>query len=348
MKRDKKYRTHFSFAACLSLFALVTFVASCSVVLFTAIFEKFGSSPVTAVLILANIIFLSFICALVDFFRRKLTVEKRVKNILSATREITGGNFDASIKLTHSWGKLDEYDAVAEDINKMAAELKKTEVLKTDFISNVSHEIKTPLSVIQSYAYTLANTGIGEEEKRECAEKIISSVDKIVKLTADVLKLNKLENQVIKPVKMKVNFTGEVEECVMAFDGKICDKNIDVECDLDEVSIYSDSGYIDIIVNNLVSNAVKFTDDGGKIKVVLKKEGENVLFSVSDTGRGMDEETGKRIFEKFYQGDTSHSGEGNGLGLALVKKIIDITGGEISVESALGEGSTFTVKFKEE
>lgn len=320
MNRDKKYRTHFSFSGCLFLFILVTFVSSCSVVLFAAISAKFGNSYVTAILILANIVFLSFICALIDFLRRKFTVEKRVKNILSVTREITCGNFDARIKPSHPWGKYDEYDAIAEDINKMASELKKTELLKSDFIANVSHEIKTPLSVIQSYAYTLADTGVSEEEKSGCAENIISAVDKLVKLTSDVLKLNKLENQVIKPVRTKVNFTEEAEECILAFDAKICEKNLDLDCDLDEVYIYSDSGYIDIIVNNLISNAVKFTDEGGKINVSLKKEGKTVVFSVSDTGAGMDEETGGRIFEKFYQGDTSHSGEGNGLGLALVKR----------------------------
>ncbi len=134
-------------------------------------------------------------------------------------------------------------------------------------------------------------------------------------------------------------------ECLLGFESEWEKKNLDIEFNIEEdVYIKTDPEMLMLVWNNLLSNALKFTPDGGKVSVNLKKNGNNVIVSVSDTGCGMEENTIKHIFDKFYQGDTSHSEKGNGLGLALVKRVIDILDGKISVESELGTGSTFTVK----
>ena len=137
-----------------------------------------------------------------------------------------------------------------------------------------------------------------------------------------------------------------LSDAVLSFESIIENKELNLECDLDDVVIYSSGSYLEIVWNNLISNAIKFTDKGGSIFISLKEHLDSVEVKITDTGCGISRETGKHIFEKFYQGDTSHSGEGNGLGLPLVKKVIDILGGEISVKSEIGKGSTFTIILK--
>ena len=162
----------------------------------------------------------------------------------------------------------------------------------------------------------------------------------------NILKLNKLENQGIKELR-NVKLADLLSECIIAYEEPIAEKNIELSVDIDEFSMKSSERHLEIVFNNLISNAIKFTENGGKISVSLKKVENGAALKVSDTGCGISKEEGKRIFEKFYQADTSHSGEGNGLGLALVKKVVENLGGEIYVESELMKGSTFTVVFKD-
>ena len=229
----------------------------------------------------------------------------------------------------------------------MAAELQKNEVLKTDFISNVSHEIKTPLAVIQNYATLLQDGTLDSETRSNYAKTLISASNRITDLITNILKLNKLENQEIQEKHEAFNLTSALGESVLSFESWIEKKNIELNCEFDDVVIFSSKSLLEIVWNNLISNAIKFTPEGGKIDVFLKRIDKNVQVKVVDTGCGMTSETGAKIFEKFYQGDTSHSTQGNGLGLALVKKVIDILGGEISVQSELGKGSTFTILLKD-
>jgi signal transduction histidine kinase len=234
-----------------------------------------------------------------------------------------------------------------ENLNKMAVELQKNEVLKTDFISNVSHEIKTPLAVIQNYSTLLQDETLDSETRKNYSKTLISASKRITDLITNILKLNKLENQEIQEKHEAFNLTEALAESVLEFETIIEKKNLELNCELDEMIIFSSKSLLDIVWNNLLSNAVKFTPDGGKIDVCLKRKGNDAEISVTDTGLGMTSETGAKIFEKFYQGDTSHASAGNGLGLALVKKAIDILGGEISVQSELGKGSTFTIILKD-
>lgn len=324
--------------------ALVAVTVTAAIMIYVAVQARFeGDKTAIALIMLAVCLCLSLICVTIDFLRRKFTVDRAVEEILDATEAITAGNFNIRLIPSHSYGKYDDFDLIKENLNQMAEELSKTEVLKTDFVSNVSHEIKTPLAIISNYASALKKGNLTDEQRREYVETISKASARLGSLVANVLKLNKLENQKIVPPMQVVRLDGMLAETIFDFDDLIAQKGIELECDFDEISINSSPTHLEVIWNNLLSNAIKFTPSGGKISVYVKKDGDSASVQVADTGIGMSEETGKHIFDKFYQGDRSHSAEGNGLGLALVKKTIDVLGGKIHVESELGKGTTFTV-----
>jgi signal transduction histidine kinase len=234
-----------------------------------------------------------------------------------------------------------------EDFNKMAEELGSTETLKTDFITNVSHEIKTPLSVIQSYAVAIQDDDLSAGERHEYGQTIVEASKKMTELVTNILKLNKLENQEILPAPEPYALDEQLRQCVLSYEELWDKKNITlVGDDINEVTVAQDKSLLELVWNNLISNAIKFTDEGGTIILTLKEENGDAVVSVKDTGCGMSEDIEAHIFDRFYQGDASHSAEGNGLGLALVKKVIALIGGEISVMSLPEKGTVFTVKLR--
>ena len=344
MKRNKKISS--SVFGAVWFFLTVAAVVTVAVLVYGMIPEN-SSALVRSMVMLAVILFLSLVCTGIDFVRRKITVNKPVQDILAATDKIAAGDFSVRLRISHDYRRYGQFDYIKENLNKMAAELAKTEVLHTDFISNVSHELKTPLAVIQNYAAALQNESLGAKTRQKYAETLVSASKRLTALVTNILKLNKLENQELTPEYEKVRLGDMLAETIVQFDELIESKNLELECDLDEVELISCPNYLEIVWNNLLSNAIKFTDAGGKISVSVKRAEGGAVVKVSDTGCGISPETGAHIFEKFYQGDTSHSKEGNGLGLALVKKVIDVIGGEITVESEEGKGSTFTVRLYE-
>lgn len=344
MKRNKKISS--SVFGAVWFFLTVAAVVTVAVLVYGMIPEN-SSALVRSMVMLAVILFLSLVCTGIDFVRRKITVNKPVQDILAATDKIAAGDFSVRLRISHDYRRYSQFDYIKENLNKMAAELAKTEVLHTDFISNVSHELKTPLAVIQNYAAALQNESIGAKTRQKYADTLVSASKRLTALVTNILKLNKLENQELTPEYEKVRLGDMLAETIVQFDELIESKNLELECDLDEVELVSCPNYLEIVWNNLLSNAIKFTDAGGKISVSVKRAEGGAVVKVSDTGCGISPETGAHIFEKFYQGDTSHSKEGNGLGLALVKKVIDVIGGEITVESEEGKGSTFTVRLYE-
>jgi signal transduction histidine kinase len=198
-----------------------------------------------------------------------------------------------------------------------------------------------------NYATMLRQPGISEEEREEYARAISQSSRRLAALITNILKLNKLENQQIFPQHAEYDLGEQLCQCLLGFEDAWERKNLGIETEIeDDVRIRSDGELLSLVWNNLISNAVKFTPEGGTIGISLKTQGDLVVVSVSDTGCGIRPEVGQHIFEKFYQGDTSHSTQGNGLGLALVKRVVDILQGEISVQSVYGQGSTFTVKIR--
>ena len=316
------------------------------VLVYNSIKEK--SDLIVAAIILGVILVSAAICTVIDYLRRKIMIERPMNEILDATDMMTRGNFKIDLVPKHSYEYFDEYDILKENLNKMANELSKSEVLKNDFIANVSHEIKTPLAVIQNYAKALKNPSLDNEVKNKYLDNLTEACQKLNGLITNILKLNKLENQKLLPEIKEFNLSDLLANQVLQFESLIEKKEIDLVCEIEEdLFIKSEESYLEIIFNNLMSNAIKFSNPKGMIYVGLKKEKQNYHITFKDTGCGMDKETGKHIFDKFYQGDTSRSKEGNGLGLALVKRVIDIIGGSISVESEIGVGTKFTIMIKE-
>ncbi|MGL5436421.1 MAG: HAMP domain-containing sensor histidine kinase [Lachnospiraceae bacterium] len=268
-----------------------------------------------------------------------------MKELAEAANAVAHGNFSVYLPVKHTAERLDYLDVMIMDFNKMVEELGSIETLKTDFFSNVSHEIKTPLAVILNYAQSLQNPGLPEELKQEYIKTIIQSSRKLSGLISNILKLSKLEKQNIQPVAEAYDVCEQLCECVLQFEALWEERQIELEADLeDRVSIEADASLLELVWNNLLSNAVKFTEPGGTVSVKQTSTSDEVIVSVSDTGCGMTKETMNHIFDKFYQGDTSHSVEGNGLGLALAFRVIELTGGTLSVESELGKGTRFTVR----
>ena len=338
----------------LVFFLLVAFVVSCCMMLFvTTLAETMGlvftqeNITAAAKLTFGNVVLITVLFATIDYIRRKATVDRPVRTITEATEKIMQGDFSVRIKTLKGLPEDEGFNQIITAINKMAEELAGTETLRTDFIANVSHELKTPLAVMGNYATMLQRPGITEDEKNEYAKAISDAARRLAQLITNILKLNRLENQQIFPQTEEYDLGEQLCECLLQFEDAWEQKSLNIETEIEEdVRIRSDGELLSLVWNNLFSNAVKFTPEGGTIGVLLKIEDETIIVSVSDTGCGMNPETGRHIFEKFYQGDTSHATQGNGLGLALVKRVVDILNGEIAVQSVVGEGSTFTVKFK--
>lgn len=279
--------------------------------------------------------------------RMKKVYDAPLQAISEATKQVSHGDLTVRIDPIHEEGKGDYLDLMIHDLNIMFAELGSIETLKTDFISNVSHEIKTPISVIQNYSSLLKADGLPDDQRREYAELVSDAAMRLSALITNILRLNRLENQQILPAFEEYDLSGQLTECLLGFESVWEEKNIEISPDIDDsIMVSSDRELMTVVWNNLLSNAFKFTEPGGTVSVALYSEDGVVVVTVSDTGCGMDRETVDHIFDRFYQGDTSHATQGNGLGLALVKRIIDIIDGEISVKSSPGEGSIFTVKLR--
>lgn len=333
-------------------FLLVAFVITCCTMLFVSVLRDTMGIILTdanigaaAKITFWNVALLSLIFTIVDAVRRKQTVERPVKRIIDAAEKIIQGDFSVRVKPQRTVGADETFNRVIECFNKMAEELGSVETLRTDFIANVSHEMKTPLSVLQNYGTLLQTPGLSEEQRMEYAKGVTDGARRMADMMTNILKLNRLENQQIYPQVTELDLGEQLCECLLQYENVWEKAGIGIETDLAEnVKVHADAELLSHVWNNLFSNAFKFTPAGGTVSVSLSVTPHHAVVKVSDTGCGMTREVGAHIFEKFYQGDPSHSVQGNGLGLALVKRVVDIMQGEISVESEVGKGSTFTVK----
>ena len=353
----KAVRNHPFFRALqyyITFFLLVSFIVTCCMALFVSTLANTMGITFTedniadaAKLTFGNVLLISMISATIDYIRRKMMVERPVKQIMAALDQVMQGDFSVRIAPVKEFAGETGFNEIIQAINKMTAELQGTETLRTDFIANVSHELKTPLAVMGNYATMLQQPGISEENRVEYAKAISHSSRRLAGLITNILKLNKLENQQIFPKHEEYDLSGQLCENLLQFEDAWERKNLNIETQIeDSICIRSDPELLSLVWNNLISNAVKFTPDGGTIGVSLEADKIHAVISIRDTGCGISPETGKHIFEKFYQGDTSHATQGNGLGLALVKRVVDILSGEISVRSIPGQGSTFSVKIR--
>lgn len=225
---------------------------------------------------------------------------------------------------------------------------KKLADFEADFISNVSHEMKTPLAVISNYTTLLQTSNLEYEERDKYLSIIQTQISKLSSMMTNILKLNKLEQRTYDLELKEISISEFVCQCILSFEHIWQEKNITIETDLQEPLLFvTDQQLLELVLNNLLSNAFKFTDHGGLVSVTCYRQDHELVIQVRDTGCGISDQTGRHIFERFYQGDTSHKTEGNGLGLALVRQIIDVLTGEISVSSQLGKGTTFCIHLKE-
>jgi len=335
-------------------FLMTCFIITCSIILYSHTITRvtgfsFTREQITlaAKLTFVNVVFLSAFCTVLDSISKKITVDRPVQRIIDASKRVKKGDLSVRIDKFRRLDPDDSFNVIIDDFNTMVSELGSMETLRTDFIANVSHELKTPLAVIQNYGTMLQQPYLSEEAKTEYAKTITEAARSLSNMVTNILKLNKLENQSIYPETKSFNLSEQLCECFIGFENIWEKKNIEIETDIeDDVIINADPELLELVWNNLFSNALKFTEPGGTVSLRLKTDGEFAVVDVSDTGCGIDSETGRHIFEKFYQGDTSHAEKGNGLGLALVKRVIDIMNGEIDVISKVNKGSTFTVRLK--
>ena len=352
MKQEKnRKRVVFLQLFCI-FFLLIAFVLTSSMVLFLNYLGQsmgidFAQSDIqlAAMVTFGNVFMLSLVCTAVDLLRRRLTVERPVKRIIDGAQNVMDG--DLSTRIAPLRGVEPGFNVIIDYFNRMVQELSGMETLRTDFIANVSHELKTPLAVIQNYGTMLQQPNLSDEDRKDYARTVTNASQRLASLITNILKLNKLENQQIYPKKEHFDLGEQLCECLLGFENAWEAKRLEIETEMEDgVNVESDPELLSLVWNNLFSNAIKFTEEGGTIGLKLHTENGHAVVEVSDTGCGISPEVGVHIFEKFYQGDTSHATQGNGLGLALVKRVVDIIGGEISVSSELGKGSTFTVRIK--
>lgn len=337
-----------------TFFLLVAFVITCCILLFvTAVSDTLEMNlteenlNVAAKLTFANVVLLSLIFTVIDRIRRKFMVDMPVKRITDAAEKIMQGDFTVRIQPQSRFATDEKFNEIIVCFNKMAAELGSVETLRTDFIANVSHEMKTPLAVMQNYGTLLQVPNLSDEKRLEYAKGVTDGSRRLADMMTNILKLNRLENQQIYPETTDVDLGEQLCECLLRYENVWEQSDIEIDTDIAEnVIVRADAELLSHVWNNLFSNAFKFTGPGGTVTVTLTATEHHAIVQVKDTGCGMSPETGAHIFEKFYQGDTSHATQGNGLGLALVKRVIDIMRGEIRVESTLGKGTTFTVRIR--
>jgi signal transduction histidine kinase len=278
----------------------------------------------------------------VSVFVGKLII-RPVQNISNAFGELSRGNFDIRVPTDE---KIDEIREMARQFNAMVHDLSHIETLRSDFVSNVSHEFKTPIASIEGYAELLQNHDFSAEKRDYYIEKILDNARKLSNLSSSILMLSKLENQETVLNKKEYRLDEQLREAVLLFENKWAAKNIEFDMDLPNQIYYGSEELLGQVWMNILDNAIKYSPDGGIIHILMQ-HGEGIIrVTITDHGGGMTEEVQKHIFEKFFQGDSSRKAEGNGLGLTMVKRILDLCSASILVESEPGKGSTFTVRLK--
>ena len=265
---------------------------------------------------------------------------KPMNDLVRAMRDVSQGDFSVRVDDTDVPGDMGE---LVNSFNDMASELGGLEMFRKDFINNFSHEFKTPIVSIKGFARQLERDDLTDEQRREYLDIIISESDRLANMSGNVLLLSRLENQTIVTDRTVYRLDEQLRKCILLMEKQWTQKAIELDLDLDEVEYRGNEEMVQHVWVNLINNAVKFSPQGGTLSIRLKRRGDRAAVCVRDEGEGMDDATRRRIFEKFYQGDTAHAAEGNGLGLSLVKRIVDLCQGTIEVESTPGRGSAFTV-----
>ena len=266
-----------------------------------------------------------------------------IRDLRVGMQEIADGHFDTRLQTRSSSLEIQELVA---GFNMMAQELESTEILQTDFVSNVSHEFKTPINAIEGYSTLLQDSDNLDDDQREYIDKILFNTQRLSSLVGSILLLSKLENQQIPSHQVEYRLDEQVRQSIVALEPAWEKKDIEFDVELDRVSYLGNEPMMRHVWDNLVSNSIKFSPNGGTVKIHLAKKLKKLIVTVEDQGPGLSEEAQKHIFDKFYQEDASHKQEGNGLGLALVKRILTIEKGQIAAENIPEGGCRFTVTLR--
>jgi signal transduction histidine kinase len=336
----KRLAVNLVFCFFLILFLSFLFSFALSYVLIRCrLIPKEGLFPLPILVIFLISLFLGTIFAsiLMHFFLKPMS------EMYQQTKEISQGNFDLTPIELKSEDKDSELSQFIQSFNTMVSELKKNEMLKNDFIANVSHEFKTPLATIQGYATLLQDPTLSDADRISHTACIIDATRELSSLTTNILRICKIDNQEFVLKKERFSLDEQIRRAILLQETRWSEKELELDIVLDSVMLSSDEELLSQVWLNLISNAIKFNRQKGKLGVYLTKEHHVAKVVVKDTGIGMSADTMNHIFDKFYQGDTSHGREGNGLGLTLVKKILLVVGGCIQVQSVEGVGSTFEV-----
>lgn len=268
-----------------------------------------------------------------------------LKKLSDASKQIAKGNYNVQIDYN---GDIEELQSSINNFNRMVKELSSVELIRNDFVANVSHEFKTPLASIMGYVTLMQDPELTESDKKEYISKIFFNIDKLNDLTENILRLSKLDNQNYPTEVVTYRLDEQIREAIVLLEPKWSKKNINFDINMPEINYSGQKELLFQVWTNIISNAIKFSDHNGSIMVFIRQSKGYTEVVVCDDGIGMDEETQSHIFDKFYQGDTSRRSQGNGLGLALCKKILDRCGGKIFVTSEPGNGSVFIVQLETE
>lgn len=262
-----------------------------------------------------------------------------------AMRQVAAGHFDTRLE---NGSPFREIDDIYANFNRMAGELQATEILQTDFVSNVSHEFKTPINAIEGYAVLLQGTdGAATPQQAQYIEKILFNTRRLSRLVGNILLLSKVDNQAIQTKPTTFRLDEQIRQSILLLEPEWAPKDIEFDVEMPRLEYTGSEGLLLQVWNNLIGNAVKFDPPGGAVRIRLERQPGRVVFTVADTGPGIPPEAQKHIFDRFYQSDSSHRAEGNGLGLALVRQILEVCGGTVAVENLPEAGCRFTVTLPE-
>ena len=266
-----------------------------------------------------------------------------IRMLSEAMNAVAHGNFDVKMRTSAPFSDIEK---AYRDFNLMTEELAATEIPKTDFVSNVSHEIKTPITAIEGYAMLLQGSEDLSEEDAEYVEKILLNSKRLSELVGNMLLFSKIDNQAIDTKVESFSLDEQIRQSILLLEPKWTEKEIELDVDLESIDYEGNKALMMHVWNNLIDNAIKFTPEKSTVSIALRKDGDRVIFTVEDEGEGIAEEDAGHIFDKFYQEDNSHKQEGNGLGLSLVKRILDMSEDKIQVENLPDAGCKFTVTLK--
>lgn len=336
-QRDKK-RSAFAYCVhVIVILAVISFLMLLGTFGVMAIYGvSFATMQATIGILLIFLFNLALVCPML--ISRKLV--KPLSKLNQASAKLAKGQFDVDLDYN---GNIQELDSLFDDMRTMAGELSSVETLRSDFVSTVSHEFKTPLASIEGYATLLQNPDLTEADRQDCTDKILSGTRRLSTLVSNVLMLSRLERRKVTPEYVDYRLDDQIMQVLLEQEPAWSQKNIDFDLNLNAVPYHGAEALLYHVWSNLIGNAVKYSPEGGQVAISLAKENSTIIFWIEDHGPGIGEKDLKHIFEKFYQADTAHKKEGNGLGLAQVKQILDLLGGSVSAESDGTSGTTFTV-----